>query len=230
VTRLRAIFFDLDDTLCDTTGTRLERTERCLARLRRDHPDVDADTFVERTLESAGPRRAIRGVPRTIADLGLAETPAGREASRMWFFVDCYDLIRPLPGVCEIVPGLSKTYALGIVTNGEDEIQHGKLRHLEVRSDIPHVVISEAFGCEKPDPGIFEHALKLAGVPAHEALFVGDRLETDIAGAKAVGMPTVWLNGWGDEPEPADAEPDVVITSFEQLPDAIAVLAGSSSD
>ena len=139
----------------------------------------------------------------------------------MWFFVDCYDLIRPLPGVCEIVPALSETYSLGIVTNGKNDIQRGKLRHLEVRSHIPHVVISENVGREKPDPRIFEHALDLAGVPASEALFVGDRIETDVAGAKAAGMRAIWLNTWADEPEPADTEPDVVITSFEQLPEAI---------
>jgi len=142
----------------------------------------------------------------------------------MWFFVDCYDLIRPLPGVCEIVPALSETYSLGIVTNGEDDIQRGKLRHLEVRSHIPHVVISENVGREKPDPRIFECALKLTGVTPTEALVVGDRIETDIAGAKAAGMRAIWLNTWGDEPGPTDAEPDIVITSFEQLPDAIAAL------
>lgn len=218
---VRAIFFDLDDTLCDTTGTRLERAERCLARLSRDH-DIDAETFIARSLESTGPRRAIRGIPRTIEELGLAGTPAGREASRMWFFVDCYDLIRPLPGVCEIVPTLSETYSLGIVTNGEDDIQRGKLRHLEVHGHFPHIVISAEVGHEKPDPRIFECALKLTGVPASEALFVGDRIETDIAGAKAAGMRAIWLNTWADEPNPADAEPDVVITSFEQLPSAIA--------
>jgi putative hydrolase of the HAD superfamily len=218
---VRAIFFDLDDTLCDTTGTRSERTERCLARLRRDHPDVDPEGFVERVFEPTNAPRGIRGVPRVIDDLSLADSPAGRDAKRMWFFVDAYDLLRPLPGVRATLPALGEKYALSIVTNGEDDIQRGKFSHLGLGEDIRHLVISANVGYEKPDPRIFEHALELAGVSAHEALVVGDRLETDVVGAKAAGIRVVWFDHWNDEPRASDPRPDSVITAFEQLPDVL---------
>jgi HAD superfamily hydrolase (TIGR01549 family) len=218
---VRAIFFDLDDTLCDTTGTRSERTERCLARLRRDHPDVDPEWFVERVFEPTNAPRGIRGVPRVIDELSLADSPAGRDANRMWFFVDAYDLLRPLPGVRETLATLGEKYALSIVTNGEDDIQRGKFSHLGLGEHIRHLVISANVGYEKPDPRIFEHALELAGVSANEALVVGDRLETDVVGAKAAGIRVVWFDHWNDEPRASDPQPDAVITAFEQLPDAL---------
>ena len=217
----RAIFFDLDDTLCDTTGTRSERTERCLARLRRDHPDVDPEGFVERVFEPTNARRGIRGVPRVIDDLSLADSPAGRDASRMWFFVDAYDLLRPLPSVRETLPAMSDKYSLSIVTNGQDDIQRGKLSHLGLGEHIRHLVISANVGYEKPDPRIFEHALELAGVSANEALVVGDRVETDVVGAKAAGIRAVWFDHWNDEPHANDPRPDAVITAFEQLPSVL---------
>ena len=219
---VRAIFFDLDDTLCDTTGTRTERTQRCLARLRRDHPGVDPERFVERVLEPTNAPRGIRGVPLVLDDLGLADSPAGRDANRMWFFVDAYDLLRPLPGVREVLPAMTDRYSLSIVTNGEDDIQRGKLRHLGLGEHFRHLVISGNVGYEKPDARIFEHALGLAGVPASEALAVGDRLETDVAGAKAAGIRAVWFDHWNDEPRATGPQPDAVITAFEQLLDVIA--------
>ncbi|MFQ5472008.1 MAG: HAD family hydrolase [Dehalococcoidia bacterium] len=219
---VRAIFFDLDDTLCDTTGTRSERTQRCLARLRRDHPDVNPEKFVERVLAPTGTPRGIRGVPRVVDDLGLADSPGGRDANRMWFFVDAYDLLHPLPGVRETLPAMSDRYSLSIVTNGEDDIQRGKLRHLALGEHFRHLVISGNVGYEKPDPRIFEHALALAGVPASEALVVGDRLETDVVGAKAAGIRAVWFDHWNDEPRATDPRPDAVITAFEQLPGVLA--------
>ena len=55
------------------------------------------------------------------------------------------------------------------------------------------VVTSAAVGAAKPAPAIFRHALALAGIPAAEALHVGDSLEEDVAGAQACGIPAVLL-------------------------------------
>jgi putative hydrolase of the HAD superfamily len=59
---------------------------------------------------------------------------------------------------------------------------------------IDGVVSSAAAGAAKPSPAIFEAALSLADIAAGEALHVGDSLEEDFAGARAVGIAAVWLN------------------------------------
>jgi putative hydrolase of the HAD superfamily len=56
------------------------------------------------------------------------------------------------------------------------------------------IVISDEVGWRKPKPVIFETALDRMGVRAAEALFVGDRADIDVIGARAVGMPTAWIN------------------------------------
>ena len=59
------------------------------------------------------------------------------------------------------------------------------------------MVFSEELGASKPRPEIFLHALAALGVEPERALYVGDRLETDVQGAANVGMTTVqalWFN------------------------------------
>jgi putative hydrolase of the HAD superfamily len=67
-------------------------------------------------------------------------------------------------------------------------------------------VFSSEVGWRKPHPAIFERALDALGVAAGEALFVGDKLATDVAGAAALGMATcqaLWFVADEDEtPEP----------------------------
>jgi putative hydrolase of the HAD superfamily len=78
------------------------------------------------------------------------------------------------------------------------------------------VVSSAAAGAAKPDARLFEAALDLAGVAAHEALHVGDRLENDIDGARALGMHAALIARDGDPPQVPEGVP--VITTLAQLP------------
>ena len=55
-------------------------------------------------------------------------------------------------------------------------------------------------GWRKPHPDIFERALADMGVRAADCLFVGDRPDIDVAGAKGVGMAVAWLNPGRDAP------------------------------
>ena len=83
---------------------------------------------------------------------------------------------------------------IGIVTNGPTEVQHAKLELLGIDRLVDFVLVSEEFGVAKPEPAIFCEALRLAGVQPEEAIFVGDSVEFDMAGAQAAGIPTIWLN------------------------------------
>ncbi len=56
------------------------------------------------------------------------------------------------------------------------------------------VIVSDTVGWRKPRPDIFHRALADMGVSAGECLFVGDRPDIDVAGAKGVGMAAAWLN------------------------------------
>jgi 2-haloalkanoic acid dehalogenase type II len=91
---------------------------------------------------------------------------------------------------------------LGIVSNIDDD----QLDHLidlgQLRERFDSLLSSEEARSCKPDPGIYREALRRAGCQPEEALFVGDTLLQDIAGANRMGMRSVLL--WHrDDREPA---------------------------
>ena len=94
----------------------------------------------------------------------------------------------------EILDYLKTTYRLHIITNGFKEVQHGKLKNSNIIDFFTHVVNSEMVGVKKPNPKIFNFALEKAGVPASQAIMIGDNLEADILGAQNAGMQALHFN------------------------------------
>jgi len=82
----------------------------------------------------------------------------------------------------------------GIITNAELPFQQSKLDALGLTARMEHIVASGEVGAAKPDPRIFEYACELFGVPTTDAVYVGDRLQTDAIGAASAGLRGVWLN------------------------------------
>ena len=99
-----------------------------------------------------------------------------------------------IPGTEELLEHLKPNYRLHIITNGFHEIQGKKLRISGIDNYFHHVIDSEMAGCKKPNPRIFELALQKAEVEPHKSVMVGDTLEADILGAKAMGMHAIHFN------------------------------------
>jgi putative hydrolase of the HAD superfamily len=81
-----------------------------------------------------------------------------------------------------------------VVSNGATRQQEAKIRMTGLDRYIADWVISEEAGVSKPDPRIFTIAAERARMRMRGAWMVGDNPESDIAGANAVGMPSVWLH------------------------------------
>lgn len=99
------------------------------------------------------------------------------------------------PHTIEILDYLKPNYKLHIITNGFQGIQDKKLRNAKIDHFFDVVINSEMAGVKKPNPIIFELALKNANTTAEKSLMIGDSLEADIMGAKAVGFQTLHFNG-----------------------------------
>ena len=90
-----------------------------------------------------------------------------------------------------------------------------------LRPHVDFVGSSERWGVEKPDLGFFGHVVEMAGAPAGEVLYVGDRVDKDVLPALAAGLHAVRIRrGMHAEIE---SPPDVVtIGSLDELPEALA--------
>lgn len=214
--QVRAILFDLDDTLIDRVGA-LTRLNRYWYRtLPRDHRPESEDEFVARMFSAAD--RSIS--PRELYDWMLSIWPGSfRDADAA---LSAHNAIYPsmtkltsrTRGMLSYLKGVR--IPIGVVTNGPTLLQWAKLRNAGVDSLVDAVVVSEEFGAHKPHPSIFEHALTLIGAGASETVFVGDNPVADIGGAAEVGMRTAWMchgRTWDID----EYRPDHVINSVWEI-------------
>jgi putative hydrolase of the HAD superfamily len=87
----------------------------------------------------------------------------------------------------------SRGMRLGVLSNFPPYLEETLKLH-GVHGYFDFFVVSSLVGLEKPDPAIFELAIDRAGVPKEEILYVGDHLEDDIQGARAVGLPAILID------------------------------------
>lgn len=97
-------------------------------------------------------------------------------------------------GAIELLEYLRPKYHLHIITNGFEEAQFRKLKNSSIDHYFKTITNSEMVGVKKPNPLIFEHALRLAEATEEESLMVGDSFEADIQGAINVGYDVIYFD------------------------------------
>jgi HAD superfamily hydrolase (TIGR01662 family) len=116
---------------------------------------------------------------------------------------------REMPGAREALQQFHRAaLPMAVVSNssfGEHVIRY-ELEKYWLTEHLAFVMVSADYSVRKPNAMLFEVAAARLGVPARDIWFVGDRLDTDIAGAKAAGMIAVWLNRDGDQSPSADVD------------------------
>lgn len=156
---------------------------------------------------------------------GMAES-LGAEVSEpqidRWFAIQHERRARDFklrPGVVETLRELrGRGLHLGIVSNIDEDDLHHLIDLGDLRAHFDSLLSSEAAGSCKPDARIFDLALERAGCAPGEALFVGDSLPADVAGANRAGMRSVLLWHRDDRPPPADGpRPAHVIRAIPDL-------------
>ncbi len=110
-----------------------------------------------------------------------------------------------------------KGFRLAAITNSawSGELIEEDLNRFNIAHYFETVIVSSDFGYRKPDPVIFERALRELGLDASECIFVGDRLVEDIQGAQRVGMMAV-LKGKNHK-EIAGVIPDAEIINLYEI-------------
>jgi len=180
---VRAVLFDLDDTLFDRTAALKRWTTSQVG-------DIDAETFAWTVeLDQRGRRPRLHFAAGMIERFGIQRTVAELAAA---FPAELAAHVEPEPGVRPAIERLAAHARIAIVTNG-GAAQRDKLARAGLAHVVRDVFVSCELGIAKPAPAIFERALAWAGVPASECMFVGDDPATDLAPAAALGMMTAWL-------------------------------------
>jgi len=125
---------------------------------------------------------------------------------------------RPMPGARRALEHFHEWgLPIGVVSNtcfGAPVIRHELEKH-GLAERVALVAASADYCVRKPNPLLFEAAAAKLGIRPEDIWFVGDRLDTDIAGAKAAGMTAVWFNPKGTKGPACTA--DFTVSDWDDL-------------
>jgi len=240
---LKAVIFDMDDTLVDWSARKQDWRRYEREHLRRVFDYVVRDVYPLRDFEAffqtaqncfidawADADRHLhaphlgRALVETLLALGIPPERLDADACLRAYDWGVMPDVTLYPDVPDTLALLRKAgLRLGLVTNAfaPMRLRDRELAQLGLPPETFDCRLSSAdAGYLKPHPAIFEAALDCLGVRSDEAVFVGDSLETDIAGAQSVGMRGVLRTG-PEAPAPSDGlstSPDAVIVTLADLP------------
>ena len=221
---IKVISFDVDGTLQDFDGMMRHALGEVLKELARLDAEAAQALDVERMIAIRGEvHERLRGrvtdlnavreesIKQAMREAGRPDDGLGSHLAQVYF--RSRDGARAIfPDVRPALELLARRYRLGLLSNSNSYASD-----LGIDDLVSFEVFSQDnLGIEKPDPRLFKVALREAGCEPSELLHVGDSLENDVAGAKAVGSKAVWINRGFDEWD-GSAEPDVEIRSLLEL-------------
>lgn len=104
-------------------------------------------------------------------------------------------------GTFEILDYLkSKNYQIHIITNGFEEVTHRKINGSGMADYFNTVTSADDVGVRKPNPKIFDHALKIANATKEESILIGDDWIADVLGGKNYGMDIIFFDVYKEQP------------------------------
>lgn len=222
---IRAVLFDLDDTLWPIVPV-IKRAENLLHDwLRANAPTVAQRVSIEsmrarrQELMAADPvyqldLRMLRHAVLTEAFMNAGEDVAMVDEA-MEVFSRARNEVTPFEDVLPTLDSLRGRVALGSISNGVADLHVIGMAHYFQAS-----VAACRFGRAKPDPAIFHAACDSLGVAPQEALYVGDDPLLDVEGAQKAGLRAAWINRQELEPVrslPHHVRPDLACTTLYEL-------------
>ncbi|HEV3484500.1 MAG TPA: HAD-IA family hydrolase [Vicinamibacterales bacterium] len=225
---VRAVLFDLDDTLFDHQAC----ARAALQAVHAAHACFNCLPFDEFERQHA---RFLEELHLAVLDGRLGIEAAGVAADEPLLqataaaYRERYPMARrAIDGAATLLPHVRQRARVAIVSNNLLDEQQQKLRHCGLDAHIDALVVSEEVGVSKPHPKIFEVALDRVGVRADEAVMIGDSWSADIAGALAVGIRPIWFNRHR-QARPDREAPVIELYALEPVEPVLAAVFGDAA-
>lgn len=193
---IKAVFFDIDDTLYDTSGfAKLARKAALNAMIDAGLPlsHDDAYKLLREIIKDKGSNYDKHLNVLTKRVFG-EEKPLLIAIGMITYHNVKFALLRLFPDTMSTLIHLkAQGYHLGVISNGLTIKQYEKLVRLGLHHFFDSVITSQEAGVEKPDSAIFEMAMNKMGCKAENSVMVGNSFKDDILGAVDAGMSAVYL-------------------------------------
>ena len=221
---IRALFFDLDDTLWPIQPVIVQAEQVLFAWLAAHAPRVAASYSIDMMrqqriqLMQARPElaidlQALRYQALLDTFIRCDEDPALVTAA-MQVFNQARNQVQLFDDVAHCLPHLAKLVKLGSLTNGAADLEAiGLAHHFEVS------LSAHKIGKAKPDPHVFLLACEALKLQPEQVAYIGDDLRLDVEGAQKAGLTGIWLNRQNQQ-APAELghiQPDATFTNLHDL-------------
>jgi len=224
---IKAVLFDIDDTLFDRNAAQsivleliIKRFPEIFSGLEMEDIEaafIESDNVTSRDFNAGAPSEGLRDIRSRLflKLLGIKEDYA--DAITEMYVRDYPKVNTPVAGAVALVKELRNRFKAGVVSNGFPDVQYQKLETIGLLHEFSCIVLSEEIGIRKPAPGIFTHAAAVLNVPPVECLYVGNSYDSDIVGAKNAGMLACWFNRESMTADNKGIETDFVISELAEL-------------
>ena len=164
---------------------------------------------------------------RALTQIGLAPDEGALDRLAQAFSAPIRDWPHPYPEAPSVLQALrSSGLKLAIITNTPwdtpGSLLRGDLARFGLAGFFDAFIASGEVPWRKPHPEFMRAAARALAVPSDRCLVVGDNLRADVAGARAAGMRSIWVNRTGDPPPPGTPPPDWIAASLLEVLQVVA--------
>lgn len=188
--KIKAVIFDLDDTLVDFIPAKLRACEEVVKLARCGSAEELLNYF-------------LRGKHGFENQENIADFLRDHGVFSQELFLQCcevyektkFERIRLYPGIEEVLKELKELgFKLAVVTDAENGKAISRLRKFNLEHYFDAIVSADMSGKRKPEPDSILLALKKLGVRVEEAVLIGDSIRRDITAGKRIGMVTIFAS------------------------------------
>jgi putative hydrolase of the HAD superfamily len=220
--KVRAVCFDLDNTLWDVWPVIVRAEQKMYEFLAQRYPRVVASLTLE--MMRAAREQTAAAHPQMRHDFTFLRKQTLREHAREFgyaeamveeafdAFIQARNEVDLYPDVLPALDQLRTRYRLFTASNGNADLGRIGIAHFFERT-----VAARHVGALKPDPAIFHKVIEGTDLRAHEVVYVGDDPLLDVEGARGAGMQAIWIDRQGGEWPPQIAPASYTVRSLTEL-------------
>jgi phosphoglycolate phosphatase len=221
---MKSLIFDLDGTLIDTAPDLIETLNVIL----RGQGLMPVAYHEARLLIGDGAKRLLES---SLAQQQAKVTPATLEKLYQAYLVHYSEHIadksRPFPGLERALDDLTaRGFRLAVCTNKLEWLSVRLLDALNLGNRFAVICGQDTFGVAKPNPEVLRRTIAAAGGDVRDAIMVGDS-QTDIATARAAGIPVIAVDFGYTRTPVKELDPDRVISHYDALVEAVDAVQGA---
>lgn len=190
----KILLFDLDQTILNRNAS-LIRFIKWQLNFFQLVPQAEKNAFIQRFVELDDNGNVWKDIvyQQLIKDFHITKYTVDQLLES--YIVDFNKFSIGFENVQTVIPDLyKKGYRMGLVSNGKTPFQEHNFYALGLTEYFSTIVVSEAVGLRKPDQQIFIYACEQLHCLPDDCIFIGDNPKADIAGAKNVGMKTIFFH------------------------------------